>query len=95
MATQHYFPPVMNGGLVVRSGFNCKCGKTTCDGCINRENHLRSRNKEQRLIDEANAQILAESQPEQPIVTEPEPIKEEPAKKPAAKRTRRTKKGTA
>lgn len=96
----------MNGGLVVRSGFSCKCGKTTCDGCINRENHLRSRNKEQRLIDEAIAEKSTEKlgapvkkdqlsvSAEAILKTEQElPTKELVAAKP--KRTRKSKKSSA
>lgn len=45
----------MNGLMIVRAAFTCKCGRVSCDGCINRENHRRSRNKEQRIIDAANA----------------------------------------
>ncbi len=94
MATEYYFPPVLNGQMIVRHGFTCKCGKVSCDGCINRENHLRSRNKEQRLINQAIAEQQAASIVENDQLTmSAETISTEemkPEEAPKAKRTRKT-----
>lgn len=67
--------------MVVRAAFTCKCGKVSCDGCINRENHLRSRNKEQQIIDASNAEAKRLQNPDEsdidylvcPSQSEPEP----------------------
>jgi hypothetical protein len=101
MATEYYFPPVMNGQMIVRSGFKCKCGKTSCDGCINRENHLRSRTKEQRLINESIAEQAAEAariaEKDQMTMSAEviqKPVKPQPEEKPAAPKAKRTRKTT-
>lgn len=93
MPTQCYFPAVMNGLMIVRAAFTCKCGRVSCDGCINRENHRRSRNKEQRIIDAANAgseqlrepangpfeEPITLSHPDDAVEQEPTPIPEQKA----------------
>jgi len=111
MPTEYYFPAVMNGQMVVRAAFTCRCGKVNCDGCINRANHQRSRDGEQRLIDAANIEAAGSQKlidvEEKYTINLTHPDDAEPEPKPRAKpkqsegepvkaqRTRRVKKGTA